>query len=42
MKKNLIIRFKNTDKNLKFFLLKAQNEKFNTSLKVILNPRTSK
>jgi len=25
MKKNLIIRFKNTDNNLKFFLLKAQN-----------------
>ena len=29
MKKNLIIRFKNTDKNLQFFLLKAQNVKKN-------------
>jgi hypothetical protein len=27
MKKNLIIRFKNTDNNLKFFLLKARDEK---------------
>lgn len=26
MKKNLIIRFKNTDNNLKFFLLKARDE----------------